>query len=140
MQRNRVGTIMLAAVLLAGQAAWAATVRYRSVGPGNTSPLVSGMSGNSLTIQGMTATLTLAAPTTMGVGDVIQYDSNNDGTVDTLAFVSGRNSATSFTVTTADGSAAPTAVLGTTTWAVYRAYTSLANAAAWTTSRLRTIG
>jgi hypothetical protein len=132
MKRRQVGLVVLAAVLWAGQAAWAATVRYRSVGPGNSAPLVSGSATNSLSVQGATATLTLSAPAAMGVGDVIQYDSNNDGAVDTLAFVSGRNSATSFMVTTADGSAAPTAVTSTTNWAAYRAYTSLANVAACT--------
>lgn len=100
---------------------------YRSVGPGNTSPLASG-AGNPLSIVGSTARFSLALPAGVGVGDVIAYDTNGDGTGDAVAFVHRRASATSFTVRDAAGSTPAPSTAGTTSWSVLRAYTSLADA------------
>ena len=104
----------------------AATAIYRSVGVGSTAPITSGAS-NALTITGSTATFVSDLPTNIGVGDVIQYDSDGNNSIDAIAFIHGRTSATEYTVKTAAG-AAPTAVTGDNNWGIYRAYTSLFNA------------
>ncbi|MCK5416696.1 hypothetical protein KAI92_04680, partial [Candidatus Parcubacteria bacterium] len=96
---------------------------FRSVGPSNTTALDTGASGN-LTIEGLTATFATAVPDNVGVGDVIQYDSDNDGTVDALAFIHKRSSSTEYKVLTASGTPA-TEVSGDADWSIFRAYTSL---------------
>ncbi|NIO61946.1 MAG: hypothetical protein GTO35_04930, partial [Gammaproteobacteria bacterium] len=58
--------------------------------------------------------------------DVIQYDSDDNGSIDALAFIHGRTSSTEYTVKDKNGNA-PTAVTSDYDWAIYRAYTSLAN-------------
>ena len=97
---------------------------YRSVGPGRTSSLARGTS-NALTIAAGVATFAQPLPAYVGVGDALQYDANGDGTVDTLVFIHGRNSPTSYLVRSAHGAIA-TAVSGDRDWALYRAYTTLA--------------
>ncbi|KPJ58692.1 MAG: hypothetical protein AMJ46_13775, partial [Latescibacteria bacterium DG_63] len=81
---------------------------------------------NELVISGSTATFGTALADTIGVGDVIQYDSDDDGSIDALAFIHGRTSSTEYTVKEKNGNA-PTAVTSDYDWAIYRAYTSLAN-------------
>ncbi len=103
---------------------------YRSVGPSNTSPLTQG-SGNVLTITGATATFTSSLPARVGVGDVIQYDSTGDGTVDALAFVHERISSTEYLVANETGGT-PTPVTVDEDWAMFRAYTTLNAAGAGT--------
>lgn len=109
-------------------------VFYRSVGPGNTTALVSNVSpaSNALTITNTsndsTATFLSALPLNVGVGDVIQYAQAGGSTPDNLVFITGRNSSTSYTVRTAGGSLPTAVTVGNTNWAIYRAYTSLANA------------
>jgi len=99
---------------------------YRSVGT-NSAALASGGS-NALTIAGTTATFgTALANLNIGLGDALQYDSNANGTVDRIVFITHRFNGTQFTVQTASGGA-PTAVGSTQIWGIYRAYTSLANA------------
>jgi len=101
---------------------------YRSLGPGNTSALASGGS-NALNIAAGTATFAGSLPDNVGVGDVIQYDSNNDGSVDTLAFIHGRTTASQFDVRAVDGwNAPPGTAAADQDWSVFRAYTSLENA------------
>jgi hypothetical protein len=99
---------------------------YRSVGPSATSALAVGTS-NALTISVFTATFNSSPGTNIGVGDVIQYDSSGNGTVDSLAFIHGRTDEITYTVKNASGSA-PNAVTGDNDWSIFRAYTSLANA------------
>lgn len=106
----------------------AVTPIYRSVGPGDTSAIATGV-GNNLTISGSTATFTTALPNNIGIGDVIQYDSDSNGSVDALAFIFGRNSSTVYLVKKADGTI-PISVTGDADWSVYRAYTSLYDAEA----------
>ena len=54
---------------------------YRSVGPGAAQALVSGATDNNgLDISGSTAIFDIPDP--VGVGDAIQYGSDNDGVVD----------------------------------------------------------
>jgi hypothetical protein len=79
-----------------------------------------------LVISGSTATFGTALADTIGVGDVIQYDSDDNGSIDALAFIHGRTSSTEYTVKDKNGNA-PTAVTSDYDWAIYRAYTSLAN-------------
>jgi hypothetical protein len=82
---------------------------------------------NGLTISGSTATFDFGLPDNIGVGDVIQYDSDNNGTIDALAFIHGRTSSTVYTVKNKNG-ADPTATQAKDNdWAIYRAYTSLAD-------------
>lgn len=97
----------------------AVTQIYRSVGPGNISPLAVSDGTNSLTIAGTTATFTSPIPDNVGVGDVIKWGAN-------FVFISGRTSSTVYTVQNTTGGA-PTTVAGNTAWSIYRAYTSLAN-------------
>lgn len=113
--------------------AQAATEIFRSVGPSNTTALVTGTaSANNLSITGSTAVFTSALPYNVGVGDVMQYDSDNNGTLDAVAFIYGRTDSKHYTVKSATG-AAPTATSANDVdWAIYRAYTSLSNAEAGT--------
>jgi len=102
---------------------------FRSVGFGNTTALVTG-ADNDLTINESTATFDEPLPDRIGVGDAIQYDDDGDGDIDandSIVFISGRISASEFSVQSADGSA-PTAVTDDNDWSIFRAYTSLFNA------------
>jgi parallel beta-helix repeat protein len=107
---------------------------YRSVGPVNTNELASGTGAFLLTISSSTAAFSGGSlPANVGVGDVVVYDSNNDNILDgsdDLIFVQGRNSSISYTVKNESGANTATTTSANDTWAVYRAYTSLANAEA----------
>jgi hypothetical protein len=104
---------------------------YRSVGPGATAALDTG-SSTTLTIASTTSLATFGAEMAdeIGVGDVIQYDSDNNGSLDALAFISGRASSTVYTVKTATGTPPTTTSAADSDWSIFRAYTSLANAEA----------
>lgn len=105
----------------------------RSVGPGNALALAVGAS-NALEISGMTASFANPLPDSVGVGDVLQYDSDDDGDIDAddaLAFIHARTSSTEYSVSDAAGGVPP-AVSGDVDWSLYRAYTSLADAVAGT--------
>src|SRR5690606_28101569 len=78
-----------------------------------------------MSITGSIATFSSGLPTNIGVGDVLKYDGSN------VAFIHYRYSPTRYLVRMADGSA-PADAGSTTTWNMYRAYTSLANAEAQT--------
>jgi hypothetical protein len=81
-----------------------------------------------LTISGSTATFDSGLPNNIGVGDAIQYDSDNNGSIDALAIIHGRTSSTVYTVKNKDGVNDPTPTQAMDNdWAIYRAYTSLAN-------------
>jgi hypothetical protein len=99
------------------------TPMYRSVGTTATA-LASGGGSNQLVISGSIATFGTGLANTIGVGDAIQYDSNDDSIIDAIAFIHGRSSSTQYTVKDKDGNA-PTAVTSDYDWAIYRAYTSL---------------
>lgn len=107
---------------------------YRSVGPNNTAALAAGTS-NSLTIAGSTATFAFSLPDRIGVGDAIQYDSDNDGAPidanDSIVFIHSRINSKTYTVKTASGGV-PTAVATDNDWSIFRAYTSLSLAEAGT--------
>jgi hypothetical protein len=102
---------------------------YRSVG--TTATALANGTGNALSISGSTATFGNGLSNSIGVGDVIQYDSNGDSTIDALAFIHGRTDSQTYTVKNKDGGM-PTAVTGDNDWAIYRAYTSLSNWASQT--------
>ncbi len=111
-----------------GGNAGAQTHIYRSAGPGATDALVSGATGpNGLDIAGAAATFDSPVPDSVGVGDAIQYDSDNDGVVDAVAFIHARLSSAEYVVKDASGSD-PAPVADDFDWSVFRAYTSLANA------------
>ncbi len=100
----------------------------RSVGPGSTGSLAQG-GANALTLSGSLAAFGVGLPARVGVGDVIQYDSDNNGSVDALAFIEARGSASQYTVRAADGRNVPPPTLAPDQdWAVFRAYTSLSDA------------
>jgi hypothetical protein len=75
-----------------------------------------------------TATFGSAVPDNVGVGDAIQYDRDNNGSIDSIAFINYRYSSTVFGVTKYDGTPATSTTAADADWAIYRAYTSLANA------------
>ncbi|MFA6454335.1 MAG: LamG domain-containing protein [Patescibacteria group bacterium] len=109
---------------------FAATHIYRSVGPGKTTAFDIGAS-NAMTITGSSATFAAALPANVGVGDVIQYATTTGATVNSLAFISGRSSPTSFTVQDVSGHIA-SSTSANTGWSLFRAYTSLSLAEAGT--------
>ena len=122
--------IILAGGLISFSSAHATTQIYRSVGPGSTTALAEGTS-NSFSIAGSTATFSSNLPTKIGVGDVIQYDSDGNDIVDALAFIYARTDAKNYTVKNVSGGT-PTAVSNDTDWSIFRAYTSLSDAEAGT--------
>lgn len=102
---------------------------YRSVGASNVDALATGAAnGSSLTLAGTTVVFSKALPDRVGVGDALQYDSDGDGNVDALAFIHGRLSATAYRVRTRDGKS-PVVATNVAKWSIYRAYTSLNDAA-----------
>ena len=108
-----------------GATAEAAAQIYRSTQYGKTSALKVG-TGINLTISGTTATFASAMPDTVGVGDAIQYDSDANGTIDKICFISARTSSTVYTVQNSTGDT-PTACTNDQDWSIFRAYTSWAN-------------
>jgi hypothetical protein len=104
------------------------TAIYRSIAPGATSALASGTNpANSLSISGNIATFATAPGTTIGVGDVIQYSSNNS-TVNNIAFISGRTDATHYTIQNTIGGSPTATSTSDYQWSIFRAYTALNNA------------
>jgi chitodextrinase len=105
-----------------------ATPIYRSIGYGSTSPLAQG-SSNYLIISDSLANFAYPLQVNIGIGDVIQYDSDNDGIIDAIAFIHSRISASQYTVKTADAGS-PVPVYNNSNWSIFRAYTSIRNAEA----------
>jgi hypothetical protein len=101
---------------------------YRSVASGKTTALAGGWTGANLTVSGNIATLSADLSTNIGVGDVIEYDRDNNGTLDAVAFIHGRTNARVFTVASLTGSTPVQCSAADLDWRLYRAYTSLANA------------
>jgi parallel beta-helix repeat protein len=118
---------------MAGSLAWdigadeVSTAIYRSVGPSKTDYLDRGVdeSGTDMSITGSTATIENATPDNVGVGDVIQYDSDNNGTVDALAFITARTSSSQYTVKSAIGGTPIPTTVADQDWGIYRAYSAL---------------
>lgn len=112
---------------------------FRSVGPGNTASLKNSSDHNlmiNLNSDGHSI-LTLSGGSTdvesrVGVGDVIQYDADNIGGVSHLAFIHKRIDARTYFVKDRNGNNAEVTSAPSTSWDIYRAYTSSSNAEAGT--------
>jgi hypothetical protein len=105
------------------------TAIYRSIAPSATTALDTGTAdGNNLTISGSTMTVATATPDTIGVGDVIQYDSDNNGSVDALAFITARASSSQYTVKSAIGGTPIPTTAADQDWSIFRSYASLSTA------------
>jgi hypothetical protein len=100
---------------------------FRSVGAGATTALTTGTS-NSMSISNSIATFSSALPDNIGVGDAIQYDSDVNSTIDSIAFINSRIDSTHYGVQKADGTTATSTSASDNDWSIFRAYTSLANA------------
>ena len=101
---------------------------FRSVGPGNTAALDSGTDSKTITIKDSMATFGGAGlPDTIGVGDVVLIDSDNDHEIDILCFIQGRKDKSSFEVKAANGEPVKP-VANASLWTIYRAYTALGDA------------
>jgi parallel beta-helix repeat protein len=108
----------------------AATAIYRSLAPGATTAIASGTSpANSMIIAGTSVTFGTAPGDTIGVGDAIQYDSDNNGTVDSIAFISYRTDSTHYIIQDRTGASPVPTTATDYDWSIFRAYTSLSNAA-----------
>ncbi|PLX21291.1 hypothetical protein C0584_03130, partial [Candidatus Parcubacteria bacterium] len=105
---------------------------YRSVGPSNTSALADYAGEGVMTLTATSATFASGLPNKVGVGDVIQYDTDNTGGVDSLAFIQSRASSTEYAIRDKNGENITVASTSITSWEIYRAYTSLSNAEAGT--------
>ena len=81
-----------------------------------------------LAVAGSTAVFGADLPDRIGVGDVLEYDSDGDGTRDSLAFITARLSARVYEVRNATGDTPGPTTSQTTAWSVFRAYLTLADA------------
>ncbi|MGB0757305.1 MAG: hypothetical protein ACPGO5_02500 [Patescibacteria group bacterium] len=104
---------------------------YRSVGTYSNALATSTAAGITLSVSSGVATFTPGiATTTIGIGDVIEYDSDDNGSIDARAFVYGITSTTTYTVYGSSGpsDAATNTSAADTDWSWFRAYTSMSNA------------
>jgi len=101
---------------------------YRSVGPGNSDLLASGQSVGALHVSNSFASFSSPLSENIGIGDVVLYDSNDDGVLDNLAVIYGRLSSSLFVVKNSLGNLAIPTNTDDSDWAIYRSYTSLYNA------------
>ncbi len=115
-------------------------IKKRSVGITATALATDDSGANSLTISSNTATFSSGLPNNVGVGDIIQYDSDGDSSVDALAVIVSRQSSTQYGVIATDGESTATEVTNSTTWQIYRAYTSLASWASQSQNSNITVG
>lgn len=107
---------------------------FRSVGQGNVTSL-KGTSDRELRIiinsNGHTQLIlengTTDLPTNIGVGDVFQYDPNNTGGVDALAFIHERIDQSNYIVKNAAGENANITTSNSTSWDIFRSYSDIAN-------------
>ncbi|MCK5241449.1 S8 family serine peptidase [bacterium] len=98
---------------------------YRSLGPAQTTALAHGTAGFSLNITGSIATFSSPLPDQIGLGDALQYDADNNTSIDQIAFVHQRLSSTQYMVKNAAGGLPLSTVTNDEDWSIYRAYTSL---------------
>lgn len=108
---------------------------YRSVGPGNNLALSQGSDsgGNNLVIDASSmAVFEKSIVDNIGVGDALVYDSDNNSSLDAIAFVHERYSDTALLIKSESGANVPAMSTADQDWVIYRAYTSLANAEAGT--------
>ena len=100
---------------------------YRSVGPYNGVPLMQSQAVNELTFTDSQVIFPAMIVPVMGVGDVIQFDTDTDNNPDAVVFIHEIISSDQVRVAKADGTPYE-GTLTTRTWSVLRAYTSLADA------------
>jgi len=100
---------------------------YRSVGPYSGESMNGEQNGVPILFTSSHANFTYDIDDAVGVGDVIQYDTDTDHIPDALVFIHERISAREFVVAKADGTPMDE-VINSTTWGILRAYTSLADA------------
>ncbi|MDP7320341.1 MAG: hypothetical protein QF441_07005 [Bacteriovoracaceae bacterium] len=96
---------------------------YRSIGQGTIGALATG-TGNDLLINNGVASFGVALADNIGVGDALQYDSDGNGSIDSLVFISYRNSSTSYVVRTNTGALPSDLVSADNDWSIFRAFTS----------------
>lgn len=111
-------------LLVVGISDAAAATLYRSVGVTATDLKTA---ASTVTISGTTATFSADQPNNVGVGDAVVYGSTY------IAFITGRTSASVFTVQNSTGGT-PTAASAGTAVAIYRCFISLSNWNANTTA------
>ncbi|MBT4761837.1 MAG: hypothetical protein HOO06_09095 [Bdellovibrionaceae bacterium] len=104
---------------------------YRSVGYNNTTALEPG-TGITFSIVGSTATFDTDLADTIGVGDAIQYDSDGNISIDAIAFIHQRTSSREYIVKSASGGLPTSRASALSNFSIFRAYTSLNNAAGTT--------
>lgn len=100
---------------------------FRSVGPGSTTSLASS-GGATLNITDSIAEFGVALADTIGVGDIIQYDTDNDNVVDSVIAIHGRLNSNFYLVKNIDGSAVSDLAIPDQDWEIFRAYTSIRDA------------
>jgi hypothetical protein len=100
---------------------------YRSVEVGATTALAVG-TDNPLDILDSVASFAVALPDHIGVGDALEYDDNNLGSVNKIVFITKRISATEFLVKDKLGANATITTSFDEDWKIHRAYTTLYNA------------
>jgi hypothetical protein len=104
---------------------------FRSVGPSATSAITTGGS-NAMTISGNIATFATALADNIGVGDAIQYDSDNNSSIDSIAFIAKRTDSTHYVLQSPHGTYPNQTSASDNDWSLFRAYSSLLNAEAAT--------
>lgn len=109
-----------------------ATAIFRSIGPGNTASLQNGAGIDlsiSLNTDGHTqASFSSAVSNNVGLGDVIQYDADASGGVDTLAFISEVIDDQNFIVKDNLGQNATITSSPSQSWDIFRAYNNMSAA------------
>ncbi len=103
---------------------------YRSIGNVATPLETSANTSFTMSITGNTLTLTGDLPNNIGVGDVVEYDTNSSSTLtgaDAIAYIHGRVDARTFIVKSNLG-VNPTPVALSDTWEVDRSYLTFTNA------------
>lgn len=106
------------------------TTIHRSVGIGETTPLATqGLSDpiNTVSVSEGVATFQAALPVNVGVGDVIQYDSDDNTSIDAVLFISEIVSSTKYRLLNKNGRK-PDDISNISNWQIFRSYTSLADA------------
>lgn len=101
---------------------------FRSVGPGQTGPLETHISnGQALSIHNGTVFFANPILDIIGVGDAIYFDSDANGSLDSLVFIHGRADNQNYTVRTVAGAVGGQFLISGS-WAIYRSYTSASDA------------
>ncbi|MEC9284259.1 MAG: Calx-beta domain-containing protein, partial [Bdellovibrionota bacterium] len=103
---------------------------YRSVGPGASASLASGSDSglHSLNISSSLAYFGADLADKVGAGDVLEYDADDNGSLESIAFIKERHSNSVFEVVNELGEPVSDFSTNDFDWVIHRAYTSLQNA------------